>query len=304
MTLLDWIIVIVAVAAALHGALRGFVAGSLALIGFLAGAWAGSRLGPMVLPGGEASPWSPLFSLGGALLIGATLAILLETIGLHARRGYRATPLAAADALLGAVLGCVVALAFAWIAGAVALQTPGVRNLRSEVQRSQILRALNDALPPSGPILRALARFDPLPSIEGPSTTNVAKPNPAVLRQPGVARAANGVVKILGAACGLGVEGSGWLAAPNIVVTNAHVVAGTGSELVVRPRNSDVTLPARALAFDPTNDIAVLAVPGISGPVLRRRRRSGTGHRRRDPRATRATARSTPSPRVSARPGG
>ncbi len=268
MTVLDWIILIVAIAAAMHGALRGFVAGSLALIGFLAGAWAGARLGPMVLPDGEASPWSPLFALGGAVLIGASLAVILETVGLHAGRGLRATPLAAADAVLGAFLGAVVALSFAWIAGAVALQTPGISNLRSEVQRSQILQALNDALPPSGPILRALARFDPLPSIAGPSTATLSKPDRAILRQPGVAGAAGGVVKILGAACGLGVEGSGWLAAPNVVVTNAHVVAGTGSELVVKPAGGDATLPARALAFDPVNDIAVLAVPWVGGTVL------------------------------------
>ncbi len=269
MTTLDWIIVAVAIAAAMHGALRGFLAGSLALVGFLAGAWAGARLGPLILPGGETSPWSPLFAMGGALLIGGLLAALLQTIGIRAGRGLRRTPVAAADAILGALLGGIVALTFAWLAGAVALQTPGVRTLRAEVQKSQILQALNDALPPSGGILRALARFDPLPSIAGPSTTTLSPPDRAILRRPGVAQSADGVVRILGSACGLGVEGSGWLAAPNVVVTNAHVVAGTDGDVVVRPRSGNVTLPARALAFDRVNDVAVLAVPGISGPVLR-----------------------------------
>ena len=269
MTTLDWIILVVAVAAAMHGALRGFLAGSLALAGFLGGAWAGSRLGPMILPDGDASPWSPLFALGGAVIVGGVLAVALETIGLRAGRGIRATPLAAIDALLGAFLGAAVALALAWIVGAVALQTPGMQNLRAEVQRSEILKALNDTLPPSGPVLRALARFDPLPAIEGPSTAELARPDRAVLRQPGVEAASAGVVRILGSACGLGVEGSGWIAAPNVVVTNAHVVAGTEGDLVVRRRVGDVPLPARALAFDPTQDIAVLAVPGLSGRVLR-----------------------------------
>ncbi len=269
MTALDWIILVVAVAAAMHGALRGFLAGSLALAGFLAGAWAGARLGPMILPDGETSPWSPLFALGGAVIVGGTLAVVMETLGLRAGRGLRATPLAAADALLGALLGGAVALALIWIAGAVALQTPGMRNLRAEVQRSEILQALNDTLPPSGPVLRALARFDPLPAIDGPSTAGLTRPDRAVLREPGVAAAADGVVRILGSACGLGVEGSGWVAAPNVVVTNAHVVAGTEGDLIVRRRSGDAPLEARALAFDPTQDIAVLAVPGLSGPVLR-----------------------------------
>lgn len=269
MTGLDWIILLVALAAAFHGALRGFLAGSLALAGFLGGAWLGARLGPMVLPDGERSPWSPLFALGGALMIGGVLAAVLEALGLRAGRGLRATPLAALDAMLGAVLGGAVALVLAWIAGAVALQTPGIRELRSEVQRSQILQALNDTLPPSGPILQALARFDPLPVIEGPSTATLPAPDGEVLRSAGVEQAADGVVRILGYACGLGTSGSGWLVAPNVVVTNAHVVAGTDGELAVRPRSGDETLPARAIAFDPVQDIAVLAVPGLEGRVLR-----------------------------------
>lgn len=269
MTTLDWIILVVAVAAAMHGALRGFLAGSLALIGFVGGAWAGARLGPLVLPGGETSPWSPLFALGGAVIVGGTLAVVLETIGLRAGRGFSATPLAAADALLGALLGGAVALVLVWIAGAVALQTPGMRNLREEVQRSEILQALNATLPPSGPVLRLLARFDPLPAIDGPSTAGLSRPDSAVLREPGVQQAGDGVVRILGSACGLGIEGSGWLAAPNVVVTNAHVVAGTEGDLIVRRRSGDATLAARALAFDPVQDIAVLAVPGLSGRVLR-----------------------------------
>jgi len=269
MTGLDWIILLVALAAAFHGALRGLLAGSLALAGFLGGAWLGARLGPMVLPDGEASPWSPLFALGGALLVGGILAAALETLGLRAGRGLRATPLAALDAFLGAILGGAVALALVWIVGAVALHTPGIRELRSEVQRSRIMQALNEALPPSGPILQALARFDPLPAIAGPSTAALPAPDTEVLRSPGVERAADGVVRILGYACGLGTEGSGWLVAPNVVVTNAHVVAGTDGDLAVRPRSDDETLPARAIAFDPVQDIAVLAVPGLEGRVLR-----------------------------------
>ena len=92
MTTLDWIILVVAIAAAMHGALRGFLAGSLALLGFVGGAWAGSRLGPLILPGGDTSPWSPLFAMGGALLVGGLLAALLESIGIRAGRGRCAEP--------------------------------------------------------------------------------------------------------------------------------------------------------------------------------------------------------------------
>src|SRR5215211_894218 len=102
----------------------------------------------------------------------------------------------------------------------VALQTPGARELREPIQRSAILRKLNTVLPPSGPILQALARFDPFPAIQGPSA-NVAPPNAAIARDPQVRAAARSVVRVLGTACGLGVQGSGWVAGDGLVVTNA-----------------------------------------------------------------------------------
>src|SRR5262249_15508418 len=112
-----------------------------------------------------------------------------------------------------------------WVFGAVALHAPGTTSLRLDVQRSVIMRSLNDLLPPTGPILNALNRVDPAPSITGP-VTPLAPPDPHVVSDPDVEEAAQSVVRVIGTACGLGVEGSGWVAAPGIVVTNAHVVAG------------------------------------------------------------------------------
>jgi S1-C subfamily serine protease len=75
-------------------------------------------------------------------------------------------------------------------------------------------------------------------------------------------------VRVLGSACGLGVEGSGWVAAPGLVLTNAHVVAGE-TDTVVQPGGRSPGLPASALIFDPHDDIAVLRVPGLDLPPLR-----------------------------------
>ncbi|HEY5143492.1 MAG TPA: MarP family serine protease [Solirubrobacteraceae bacterium] len=268
MTTLDWIIVVLAVFAALQGVFRGFLVGGLTLAGFAAGAFAGSRIAAALAHGGSASPYAPLFALGGAVFLGAILAALFEVLGVRARRTVRSRTFAGVDAALGAALGVAVALGLVWIAGAVALQTPGLGPLRSDVQRSVLLKRLNAVLPPSGPVLQALARFDPLPAIAGPSTTTIQRPDQAVLRSPGVRLAAGGTVRILGSACGLGIEGSGWIAAPGVVVTNAHVVAGTDGEVVVHARNDSVGVPARALAFDPTDDLAILAAPGLPGTTL------------------------------------
>ncbi len=91
-------------------------------------------------------------------------------------------------------------------------------------------------------------------------------PDPRVLARPGVRAAAPSVVRIVGTACGLGIEGSGWVARPGVVVTAAHVVAGEDDTTV---SFAGGTLPARAIAFDPHNDIAVLQVPGLTLPPLR-----------------------------------
>src|SRR5438105_1767391 len=75
---------------------------------------------------------------------------------------------------------------------------------------------------------------------------------------------------ILAIACeagGLAVEGSGWVARPELVVTAAHVVAGEHDTSVDVPRSSSA-LHATPVAVDARNDVAVLRVPGLSvGPL-------------------------------------
>jgi len=130
-------------------------------------------------------------------------------------------------------------------------------------------------LPPSGAILHALARFDPLPSIAGPNAP-VKPPTRGILATAGVRHARASVVRILGTACGLGVEGSGWVAGADLVVTNAHVVAGE-SDTVVQRGGTGQQLAASALVFDPHDDIAVLHVPGLGLPPVALARTAADG---------------------------
>jgi S1-C subfamily serine protease len=174
----------------------------------------------------------------------------------------------------GLLVGCL-GLGLVWIGGAVALQTPGARELREPIQRSTILRELNEHLPPSGSILRAFARFDPFPQIEGPRA-DVRPPDSRVARDPQVRAAGRSVVKILGTACGLGVQGSGWVAANGVVVTNAHVVAGQ-DDTTVQVGGAGPQLDAHPIWFDSRNDLAVLRAPGLGAPALRLNERAGEG---------------------------
>jgi S1-C subfamily serine protease len=265
MTALDWGIVAFTISLALWGYRQGLIVGVMSLVGFATGALIGSRLASVLLAGGSSSPYAPLLAALGALIGGAVVAVTLESFAIGLRnRVIRSRPLHLADGAGGAALVACIALGVAWVFGAVALHAPGTPELRTDVQRSVILRSLNSVMPPSGPVLNAIDRVDPAPSIVGPATP-LADPDPSIATDRDVLRAGPSVVKVIGTACGLGVEGSGWVAAPGLVVTNAHVVAGEEDTSV--ETRSGASLAATVVHYDPENDLAVLQI-GASLPAL------------------------------------
>jgi S1-C subfamily serine protease len=250
---------------ALIGWRKGLVASALSVAGIVLGAWIGSRLAPQLLEDGADSPYTPLAALAGA----AVGAIVLETVGTLAgtslRARVRAPRLRSLDAAGGVVLGAFAGLAVVWVIGAAALLWPGQGGLRSGAQGSFVLRRLNEVVPPRQ-LLNALARIDPFPAITGPAAP-AQPPDPRLSSAPAVQRAAQSVVRVLGTACGIGVEGTGWVAAPGLVVTAAHVVAGEQDTVVAL--DSGGRFVAHAVAFDRVNDVAVLRVDGLDAPALR-----------------------------------
>jgi S1-C subfamily serine protease len=267
---LDWLIVAFALTMAFWGYQQGLIVGVLSLGGFAVGAFLGSRLGPALLPEGSHSPYAPATALAGALLIGGLVAVSLEGVAITMRvrllgRAGRRRGLAVAESSSGALLLIALALGLAWLFGAVALNAPGARGLRKAVQESAILKALNDTFPPSSSLINALHRIDPRVTVQGPSP-DVAAPDSKLARDPEVKATEASVVRVLGTACGLGVEGSGWIAGPGLVVTNAHVVAGE-TDTTVTPSGGS-SLDATPVHYDPSNDLALLRVSGLSRPSL------------------------------------
>jgi len=260
-TTVDWVALGFVAFTALLGLRKGMIASALSLAGVVVGAFVGARLAPHLLNGGSESPWTPLAGLAGA----AFGAFLFESLGAIAGRTVRAAlplpPLRALDSAGGLVLGAGAGLALVWIVGAGALLVPGQNELRRAAQRSTILTALYERVPPAE-FMKLLARVDPFPAIAGPSAP-IDPPDPRLLRDAQVRRAAESVVRVLGTACGLRVTGSGWVARPNVVVTAAHVVAGQ-DETAVETRRGDRVLTARVVAFDRKNDVAVMRVPGLA----------------------------------------
>lgn len=265
MTVLDWAILAFTFALAIWGYRQGLIVGALTLVGFGFGAFAGSRIAPLLLTKGSHSPYAPLFGALGALLVGALMAVTVESFALGLREKFVRRPsFQAADGAGGAALIAAVALGLAWIFGAVLLHAPATAQLRADIQQSLILRSLNNVLPPSGPLLNALDRVDPSPTVFGPAAP-VARPNAKIAQDPEVLHAGDSVVRVLSTACGLGIEGSGWAVQPGIIVTNAHVVAGSDDTTVTT--QDGIELDATPIYYQPRRDLALLQV-GTALPTL------------------------------------
>lgn len=277
MTVLDWVLVAIALLAAAGGATQGFLASGLGLLGFLAGALIGARVAPVVLPNGSSDPNAPIAVIVGAVLFGVILGTALQTLGDRLRhriatgpRGALRGAAVAVDRTLGAILTTGLVILAAWLLSGAVLQA---RNLpvdwRSAVRKSSVLSELRDVLPPARDALALLSRFDPLPGFAGPPA-EIDAPDRAILERPGVATGRRGVVRVEGTACGVGVVGSGWVVRDGLVVTNQHVIAGEDRTAVI-PESGEGARDAHVVYADRAQDIAILQVPGLQAGRLRMR---------------------------------
>ena len=263
----DWVAIAIVLVAAFGGFRRGLVLSAFSLVGLAGGAYVGSRVAPHVLHGGSSSTWTPVAGLVGAVVGAMLLQFGALVAGSFIRGGLRLTPLRLIDSAGGLLLGTAIGLAIVWVGASVALLSPGQTRLRQEVERSAIVKQLDSALPPRT-LLNLLARIDPFPSIIGPTAPSLPSGR-GVLRDRSIRAASTRVVKVLGTACGVGIEGSGWFAGRDLIVTAAHVVAGEAVTSVRIPGDQLPSRTADVVVLDVHNDIAVLRVAGVNLTPLR-----------------------------------
>ena len=264
-TSVDWIIAVFTFLLALWGFRQGLIVGLLGLAGLVVGAALGSRLAPVILEGGSSSPYAPMFALLGAVLFGSLALAISASVGANLRGVAVRGPFGeVVDGIGGALLMSALALGIVWVLGAAVLYMPGTESLRRDVQRSVLLGGINEVMPPSGPLIQALYRIGPLPSF-ATSPGAIESPGAGTGSSQAVTRSSASVVRITGTACGVGIMGSGWVVAPNTIVTNAHVVAGQDDTQV--ESNDGQFVDATPIAYNPRNDISVLAAP-VDLPAL------------------------------------
>jgi S1-C subfamily serine protease len=257
MTALDVLIALFVVLAVLRGARTGFLAGVFSLVGVVVGASVGSRIATSLVPSGS----NPVYGIGVTLISVVAFAVLGEVlarlVGGTLRDRLSNPASAALDNIGGGALGLALSLVLVWAVGTLTLESPPLASLHPAVEESRILSSLDKRMP-AGLLIRAVAELDPLPEIRGPEP-DVAPPEGDIVSDPDVRAAARRAVRVTGVACGYGVEGSGWVVARNLVVTNAHVVAGEAATRV-QPGGAGRGLRAEVVLFDEKNDVAVLRV--------------------------------------------
>ncbi|NKX89195.1 MarP family serine protease [Nocardia coubleae] len=271
---LDIAVVLIALVAASTGWRQGAVASALAFFGVALGAVAGILIAPHIL---KHLSEGRSRVLGGILLI-VLLVIVGEVAGMvlgrAARSGIRHPFARSVDSGVGAVLQALTVLVAAWLM-ALPLATASQPGVAAAINGSRVLADVNAVAPawlrklPNE--FSKLLNTSGLPDVIGPfgraPIAAVEPPDPSVLASPVAASLQPSVLRIRGVApsCQRALEGSGFVVAPERVMTNAHVVAGTTSVSVDTARGP---LDANVVLFDPSKDIAVLSVPGLTSPVI------------------------------------
>lgn len=276
MLLVDIIAVVALIVAFATGLARGFFASLGAVVGMLLGAAAALWGLPL------AAPWlADLIPEGGwraAALAAAALGLVVlgttlgAAVGHAVRRGVdrgRARPV---ERFFGGVVS-VVATALAVLLVSTGISAAGIPHVSSAVASSRVIAALDALTPPPVDDALAAARglllTDGIPRLQaviGTAVTPTAPP--IVLDDPALQRAAASVARISGTAyaCGVSLTGSGFVAAPGLVVTNAHVVAGVDAPVVELPGGH--AGEGRIVLFDPVVDLAVIAVGALGDAPL------------------------------------
>ena len=273
--LLDIALAVMLVGYSVIGYRHGFVVSVMSLVGFLTGGALGMWLMPALLRQWDSVDNNLVFRtlvlVVGVFVLAALGQAVAVGVGYRIRSGLRDEPGRLADSLLGAVATVLAVSMLVWfLAGAVrnGTQTP----LAKAIGTSRIISTIDRLVPAQ--TARLFASFQSVLDNEGfprvfdgvraEPIAPIAPPDARLAVGPGVARAAGSIVKITGVAssCNREQEGSGWVVAPERVVTNAHVVAGTTSENV-RIGGLGRSYDAHVVIFDPKRDLAVLYVPGL-----------------------------------------
>jgi S1-C subfamily serine protease len=269
--LLDLLLLLAVVVFAISGYRQGMLVGVLSFVGFIGGGALGALIAPHVATVTSGARAQALVAVAVVFAV-ATIGQLLTTVlGTALRSRLRWKPVRLVDSAAGAVVSIVSVLLVAWLVGTAVARTSAFGGLSRQVRHSIVLhqvdRVMPDAARTSFGAFRRLLDQNNFPQVFGGLAPErivaVKPPDPKVLDSPGLKAARSRVLKVRGdAECHRRLEGTGFVYAPQHLMTNAHVVAGVRSPRVLLEDGS--SLKATVVLYDPRRDVAVLYVPALS----------------------------------------
>ena len=210
----------------------------------------------------------PLIAIG--IFVGVTVIIegAGAGIGFRIRQHTEHTVLLGkVDAAVGGILGLAAALAAAWYLGLMFSQSPWV-TLDNQISNSTIERSLDGFMPRPPGFLATIGNLFLPGDFPNVFSTILNIPQapvaiPPLIDTAGIREATSVTSKVIATGCdGGGEAGSSWPLAAGYFVTNAHVVAGSGSVEIDTPNGGRHA--ARVVLFDPNTDLAILYSPGLA----------------------------------------
>ena len=285
--LLDLILIVLAAAFAVAGYRQGFIIGVLSFAGFVGGVVIGAIFAPRISRSLATSLNVQAFLAILVVFVAAMAGMLVTSgLGVAVRSRLRGRPATILDSIGGAAVNVAAVLLVAWIIGSFVAYSPFTM-IDRQVNDSFVLRAVDRVIPQASigqafSPLRSLLASGPYTQVFGAigaeSPLAVPPPDPRLVSSRGLDLARDSIVKIQGIApsCSRRLEGSGFLIAPDRVITNAHVVAGVTSGLRIITRTG-FRYPAQVVLYDPERDVAVLAVDGLRARPLQFAGTAGAG---------------------------
>jgi len=266
---LDIAVLAVAFVAAISGWRSGALGSLMSFVGVILGAIAGVMLAPHIVSH-ISSPRGKLFA---ALFLILALVVVGEVAGVVLGRAVRGAirnrAVRTVDSVIGVAVQLVVVMVAAWLLAS-PLTSSDQPNLAAATRGSKVLAEVDKYAPewlktvPKR--MSALLRTSGLPDVLQPFGRTpiqaVDAPDASLADSLVVANAKPSVVKIRGVApgCQKVLEGTGFVIAPNRVMSNAHVVAGSDSVTV---EAEGQTYDATVVSYDPNEDISILDVPNL-----------------------------------------
>lgn len=279
MSWVDLVVIALAIIAGISGWRHGMAVALLSFVGVLGGAVLGVRLAPLIAAG-VANPSTRIIV---SIVVVVLLVALGETTGVFFGRRIRdritGERTLAIDSTLGSLLQAITVVLAAWLV-ALPLASASFPGLAAGIRGSTVLGGVNSVMPDGAKQLpaelRQLLDNSGFPDVLSPFATTpiteVGEPNAALAKSAVIGDVAPSILKIRGRApsCARQLEGTGFVIGPKLVMTNAHVVAGTndtGVEVKNR-RGKTVELQAEVVLYDPKIDVAVLRVPDLDADPL------------------------------------